>query len=29
MKEGSEIECICLWKLCEGNVEEGLLYWEL
>jgi len=20
---------LCIWELCEGNLEGGLFYWEL
>ena len=23
------MERLCLWELCEGNLEGMLLYWEL
>jgi len=28
-RKALEMECLCLWELCEGNLEGRLLYWEL
>jgi len=27
LKGSLEVECLCLWELCEGNLEGGLPCW--
>jgi len=28
-KSAQYMECVSVWELCEGNLDIGLLYWEI